>query len=213
MSFVLAAMAARVAASDSSNPEQWLKEAEAAYGNLTSYTAIFHKQQRVAGKLLPEETILIKYKKPCSLYMRWVRAPYTGSELLYVEGWNGNRIRAHRGGILRFITRNLDPSDPALMVDNLRPVTGTGIGFLLETVAINIRKAIAAGELVFSEGAEETVYGRKTQLFDVVFGTYYMPKGRLPQAFGLKNEVIPESFWRQLAYPFRRERPRLPVSA
>jgi hypothetical protein len=169
MSFVLAAMAARVAASDSSNPEQWLKEAEAAYGNLTSYTAIFHKQQRVAGKLLPEETILIKYKKPCSLYMRWVRAPYTGSELLYVEGWNGNRIRAHRGGILRFITRNLDPSDPALMVDNLRPVTGTGIGFLLETVAINIRKAIAAGELVFSEGAEETVYGRKTQLFDVVF--------------------------------------------
>jgi len=40
-----------------------------------------------------------------------------------------------------------------------------------------------------------------------------MPKGRLPQAFGLKNEVIPESFWRQLAYPFRRERPRLPVSA
>jgi len=50
-------------------------------------------------------------------------------------------------------------------------------------------------------------------IFDVVFGTYYMPKGRLPQAFGLKNEVIPESFWRQLAYPFRRERPRLPVSA
>ncbi|MBZ5653605.1 MAG: DUF1571 domain-containing protein [Acidobacteriia bacterium] len=169
MSFVLAAMAARVAASDSSSPEQWLTEAEAAYGNVTSYTAIFHKQQRVAGKLLPEETILIKYKKPFSLYMRWVRAPYKGSELLYVEGWNGNRIRAHRGGIMRFLTRNLDPRDPALMVDNLRPVTSTGIGFLLETVAINIRKAIDASELMFSEGAEEMVYGRKTKVFDVVF--------------------------------------------
>jgi len=169
MSFVFGAMVAHAAASDSLNAEQWLKEAEAAYASITSYTAIFHKQQRVAGTLLPEETILMKFKKPFSLYMRWVRAPYKGSELLYVEGWNGNRVRAHRGGILRFVTRNLDPRDPALMADNLRPVTGTGVGFLLDAVAINIRKAIDAGELMFSEGGEETVYGRKTQVFDVVF--------------------------------------------
>jgi sterol desaturase/sphingolipid hydroxylase (fatty acid hydroxylase superfamily) len=45
-------------------------------------------------------------------------------------------------------------------------------------------------------------------LFDVIFGTYYMPKGRLPRAFGVKNEEIPESFWQQLAYPFRPGRPR-----
>ena len=64
MSFVFAAMVAHVAASDSPNAEQWLKEAEAAYASITSYTAIFHKQQRVAGTLLPEETIRIKFKKP-----------------------------------------------------------------------------------------------------------------------------------------------------
>lgn len=169
MSFVHGAIVAHAAASDPANAEQWLKEAEAAYGTVTSYTAIFHKQQRVAGALLPEETILIKFKKPFSLYMKWVKAPYKGSELLYVEGWNGNRVRAHRGGILRFVTRNLDPTDPALMADNLRPVTSTGIGFLLDTVAINIRKAIELGELMFSEGGEETVYGRKTRVFEVVF--------------------------------------------
>jgi len=169
--FVLAAMGANGGATAKPNPEEWLREAEAAYDSVTSYTAIFHKQQRVAGTLLPEETILIKYRKPFSLYMKWIRAPYKGSELLYVEGWNENRARAHRGGILRIITRNLDPKDPGLMADNLRPVTSTGIGYLLETVAINIRKAIGAGQLTFSERGEETVYARKTRVLEVVFPT------------------------------------------
>lgn len=166
---MLAAMAARGGATDSPDPEEWLTEAEAAYDKVTSYIAVFHKQQRIAGKLLPEETILLKFRKPSSLYMKWVEAPFKGSELLYVPGWNGNRIRAHRGGLLRFITRNLDPNDPGLMAGNLRPVTSTGIGYLLETVAKNIRKAIKAGELTFSEHGQETVYGRTTQVLEVTF--------------------------------------------
>ena len=162
-------MAAHGGATDKADPEEWLKEAEAAYDRVTSYTAVLHKQQRVAGKLLAEETILLKYKKPLRLYMKWIKAPYKGSELLYVAGWNENRIRAHRGGILRFITRNIDPRDPGLMADNLRPVTSIGIGYLLETVAINIRKASKAGELTFSERGKVTVYGENTQVLEVSF--------------------------------------------
>ena len=167
--FVLAAMAAHGGASGGPDPEEWLRQAEAACDGVTSYTAVFHKQQRIDGKLLPEETILLKYRKPLSLYMKWIKAPYKGSELLYVEGWNENRIRAHRGGILRFITRNLDPTDPGLMEDNLRPVTSTGIGYLLKAVAMNIRKAIKVGEVTLAERGEEMVYGRKTQVLEVLF--------------------------------------------
>ena len=127
-------------------------------------------------------TILLEYKKPLSLYMKWIKAPYRGSELLYVPGWNKDRIRAHRGGILRFITRNLDPRDPGLMAGNLRPVTSTGVGYLLETVAINIRKAIKVGELTFSARGEETVYGRNTQVLEVVF-----PKG---ESKGLRRSPV-----------------------
>ena len=179
--FLLAVMDAHGGAADKPDPEEWLRKAEAAYDRVTSYTAVFHKQQRVAGKLLPEEIILLKYKKPFSLYMKWIKAPYQGSELLYVEGWNKNRIRAHRGGILRFVTRNLDPKDPGLMAGNLRPVTSTGIGYLVETVAINIRKAIKIREVTFSERGEETVYGRKTQVVEVVF-----PKERVKEYDGYR---------------------------
>jgi sterol desaturase/sphingolipid hydroxylase (fatty acid hydroxylase superfamily) len=39
--------------------------------------------------------------------------------------------------------------------------------------------------------------------FDILFGTYYMPKDRLPERFGLANEAVPEGFFRQMLYPFR----------
>jgi len=163
-------MAAHGGASAALDPEQWLREAEAAYDRVTSYTAVFHKQQRVAGELLRKETILLKCRRtPFSLYMKWIEKPYKGSELLYVAGWNEDRARAHRGGILRFVTFNLDPRHPGLMADNLRPVTSTGIGYLLESVATNIRKAIKAGELAFAELGAETVYGRKTRILQAVF--------------------------------------------
>jgi hypothetical protein len=168
--FAFAALVAHASAAAGVDPLQWLGEAEAAYDRVGTYTAIFHKQQRVAGELLPEETILLKCRrKPFSLYMKWIDEPYKGSELLYVAGWNEGRARVHRGGILRFITHNLDPRHPGLMSDNLRPVTSTGIGYLLETVAKDIRKAAKAGELTFSERAAEEVYGQKTRALEMVF--------------------------------------------
>jgi hypothetical protein len=183
--FVFAAMVAYGDASASVDPQEWLREAEAAYDKVRSYTAIFHKQQRVAGKLEPEETILLKCRKtPFSLYMKWIRRPYEGSELLYVKGWNEDRAKAHRGGLLRFITRDLDPSHPGLMADNLRPVTSTGIGFLLEAVATNIRKASKRGELTFSARGEESVYGRKTQVLEMIF-----PKARAGDYDGYRHVI------------------------
>lgn len=40
-------------------------------------------------------------------------------------------------------------------------------------------------------------------IFDVIFGTFYMPKGKQPQNFGICGERIPEDFWSHLLYPLR----------
>ncbi len=163
--FFLCALAV---AADNPDPRKWIEEAEAAYDRVESYTAVVHKQQRVAGKLLPKETIFLKFKKPFSLYMKWMKEPYKGSELLYVAGWNENRVRAHRGGLLRFITRNLDPRHPGLMAGNLRPVTDMGVGQLVNFVVTNIRIAIEVSEPGFSRQGEESVYGRRTRILEIV---------------------------------------------
>jgi sterol desaturase/sphingolipid hydroxylase (fatty acid hydroxylase superfamily) len=40
-------------------------------------------------------------------------------------------------------------------------------------------------------------------IWDILFGTYYMPKGKGPEAFGV-DEPIPGTLWGQLAWPFRK---------
>jgi len=41
---------------------------------------------------------------------------------------------------------------------------------------------------------------------DIVFGTFYMPRDRQPERFGLSGQTMPASMLGQLAYPFRRIR-------
>ena len=41
-------------------------------------------------------------------------------------------------------------------------------------------------------------------VFDMLFGTFYMPKDRQPRMFGVVGEEIPQGMLRQLIYPFRK---------
>lgn len=52
------------------------------------------------------------------------------------------------------------------------------------------------------EGGEKN-FSPVFSFIDLLFGTFYMPKGELPRSFGV-NEAVPESFFGQLIYPFRK---------
>ena len=39
-------------------------------------------------------------------------------------------------------------------------------------------------------------------VLDLLFGTFYMPKDTLPDAYGIDDEQFPKSFGRQILYPF-----------
>jgi sterol desaturase/sphingolipid hydroxylase (fatty acid hydroxylase superfamily) len=41
---------------------------------------------------------------------------------------------------------------------------------------------------------------------DKIFGTYYYPEGKWPEAYGLDKEPIPAGFWGQALYPFVRKK-------
>ena len=41
-------------------------------------------------------------------------------------------------------------------------------------------------------------------LIDLLFGTFYMPKNELPDAYGVADQNFPSSFGAQLIYPFRQ---------
>ena len=167
--FITVAVAASGSTQEKIDPEKWVQQAEETYDQLDSYTAIFHKQERVNGKLLEEETIFLKFKKPFKVYMKWIKEPYKGREVLYVEGWNENQIKAHEGGITGIVTLNLNPGSFMAMRGNRHPVTDSGIGHLIKIIGENIRRRMKAGEFNLLERGEETVYRRKTRKVEVIF--------------------------------------------
>jgi sterol desaturase/sphingolipid hydroxylase (fatty acid hydroxylase superfamily) len=55
-----------------------------------------------------------------------------------------------------------------------------------------------------AEGRDKNFAGL-LPVWDILFGTYYMPRDKLPQHFGTDTPV-PETFLGQMAFPFRRSR-------
>ncbi len=42
-------------------------------------------------------------------------------------------------------------------------------------------------------------------VLDIIFGTFYMPKGRRPEIYGVTGKPVPQSFVAQMLWPFRRQ--------
>ena len=62
------------------------------------YTAQFVKKELVNGELLDEQEMEMKVRHaPFSVYLKWVTGE-AGREVLYVEGQNDGRMKAHPGG-------------------------------------------------------------------------------------------------------------------
>jgi len=115
-----------------------LARAKANYLLVRDYTCTMVKQERVNGRLLPEQTAQMKVRAmPFSVHLRFV-APnaVAGREACYVEGKNGGKMRAKAGGLMGavgFVT--LDVKDQRAMQDNRHHLTEAGIGNLVERIA------------------------------------------------------------------------------
>jgi len=139
-----------------------LNRMQRAYGGVKDYTANFLKQERVNGELLPQENVYLKYKKPASIYMKWLKGPDEGREALYVAGANGNNLVGHEGGFTGFVTLNLDPNGSLAMKGNRHPITDVGIGRLIDIVMGEVQKSRKAGEGSITLSSDK-VFGKPAQ--------------------------------------------------
>ncbi len=146
-----------------------LTRMETSYARINDYTAVFRKQERVDGKLLPEETTLLKFQKPLKVYMKWMDDPHKGNEALYVDGNNGNKLLVHRGGILGLLTLSLDPRGSLAMAGNRHPITEVGLGYLIEGLIHNVKMALEHGELEITRLADEPLRGRPAIVVEARF--------------------------------------------
>lgn len=108
------------------------------------YTCTLVKRERVDGRLLDQEQILLKVRHqqvaggrvvvPFAVYMRFLApAAVRGREVLYVEGRNHGKIIARRGGDrFAFVTTAVDPEGELAMQRNRYPITEIGIKNLIQ---------------------------------------------------------------------------------
>jgi len=57
----------------------------------------------------------------------------------------------------------------------------------------------------FEEGGNKN-FAPTFPFIDIVFGTYYDPKGKRPEVFGIAGNPVSDNIFAQLIYPFRRKR-------
>lgn len=96
---------------------------------VSGYTATLLRQERIDGKLGPEQTIAIKVRhNPFAIYMRFLK-PDSGKEVVYAEGRYDNDVIAHPGGFSRALLPRLKvPPDSRLaLAGNRHPVTEAGL--------------------------------------------------------------------------------------
>lgn len=138
---------------------------------IDSYQFTFVKQEHVAGKLLPQETIEMKIRqKPFSIYTRHVRpGTLRGQEAIFVEGKYDDKIVAHGSGVKGILTVVLPPGGPLAMNGNRHPITDAGMINLLkklQELAADHKDYLAKCTIRFVEG--EKVDDRPCHCLEVV---------------------------------------------
>ena len=93
------------------------------------YTATFRRQERIGGKLGPEQTLRLKSRRdPFAIYLKF-ESPQRGKEVVFAKGRHDDKLVAHNGdGKDRVIPRlRLDPRGTLALADSRHPITEAGL--------------------------------------------------------------------------------------
>ncbi len=135
-----------------------------------AYTCTFIKQERINGKLKPEQWIKVKFmEKPFSVSMHWVKNVQTGDRALYVAGKYNGQMLIRLAGVLRlFGTVTRDPASPQVMANTLRPITMFGFRRSLENLLKVYEPAVKAGDAVCRFAGRKNLAGREVLVLERV---------------------------------------------
>jgi len=171
-----------VAAPGADTPAQLLAAMEAAYRGVRDYTATLLKQERVKGKLLPRETILVKFRRPFAIYMKWTGTVKAGQEVIYVRGQNDGKMTAHPGKFPD-ITVSLKPTSSLAMAGNRHPITLASLGDVLALMLRDLKRSAERPQdgVTLVDLGEETRFGARVRCVEGRFPApeYYAPRLRI----------------------------------
>jgi len=146
-----------------------LEDMKRAYAQVDSYTATFLVQERVQEQLDPTHLIALKFKKPFSVYMRWLKGPHKGRQALFPVGADRNELLVRVPLLVGGMTFTLDSQSPRARRGSRHPVTDVGIGRLLDFVKDNVPPGLQAGDLRVEDQGHQITFDRPTRRYVLRF--------------------------------------------
>lgn len=104
------------------------------------YVTVIHQQLRYDDELTPPVRLLFKFKKPFSVYLRWLEGAGQGREAIYVKGANDGKMWVHNGSFPD-ITLCMAPDTCQALSHSLHPITEAGVGFITDMIARDVARA------------------------------------------------------------------------
>jgi len=103
--------------------------------SLTDYTLTLTKQERVGGKLLPQDTVFIKFKKPLSLYIKNLTGKHKNREIIYVKGKNNDKMIVSSVGVFGGLSARISPDNVLAKRESRHTITEAGLPNIMARMA------------------------------------------------------------------------------
>lgn len=159
---------------------------------LNDYTCVLTREELIGDKLVRQENIIYKFRKPFSVYMKWTTGKEKGIEVIYPKPGRQDRLVAHLGKF-NIINFTLDPSGRLATKNSRHSILESPMGYLLTRVKENYELSKKRGEGRVSYDGEEVVDGRRTYLFS----------GEFPEDTGYYGSRVLLNFYEDTTLPAR----------
>jgi outer membrane lipoprotein-sorting protein len=148
---------------------QRIEEMRQAYDRVDHYTATFILQERVDRELGPDQRLLLKFKKPLKVYLRWLKGNHEGRQALYPAGVDGNELWVRLPLPVGAVTVSLDPQSPRARKGSRHAITEVGIGKLLDLITENASRGMQRNELIVEDRGQHLAFDRPSQRYILHF--------------------------------------------
>lgn len=138
----------------------------AADKRLQDSTYTFHQAESIDGKKQPDQEILVKYRRPHHVYLKWVGATHNGRQLLYKQGWNDGKLRVSPGPWIPNL--NLDPTSGLVMRSSRHSILEIGYPKIVGIIArdnAKVQKNPALQSKITDLGIS-TVHGEQAHCYE-----------------------------------------------
>jgi hypothetical protein len=157
----------------------------AAERELRDLRCVFHRREYLGRRMGKAQVIELKFRRPFEVYMKWVGSTFTGRELIFRSGWNGDRLRVRTSSPL-VLTLDLDPHGSLAMRSSRHSIWWSGFGRVIDALESDAALLQARPELgpTWTDHGVVEVYGEAARCY-----TVQMPKEREPRLYAHKAHI------------------------